>query len=151
MINWAYIAGFFDGEGNIRKNRFDRSVGINAKITQAGKRGEKVLNEIREFLSLEGIYSIVKLTRRKGGTWQECYELLIDRRVDALKFLSSMYPYLHVKKVEAQDHLRFHKIFPPLRYNRMLMSEGQYTRFAKEREQGIGRYRNGLPRRHRHA
>jgi intein/homing endonuclease len=146
MISWPYLAGFFDGEGNVRNNRSDRSITPNAKFTQAGRRGLKVLNEIREFLSIEGIYSRVKTTRKGTPKWQECYDLLIERQDDVLKFLACVYPYLRVKRVEALDYLRFYKIFTSLAYNRTVMSEGQVARYARERHLGIGKYAHGIPR-----
>jgi hypothetical protein len=42
------------------------------------------------------------------------YCLYIYRRIDALAFLEGVFPYLRIKKLEAQDILRWLRLYPPL-------------------------------------
>ncbi|MBI3046129.1 MAG: hypothetical protein HYY86_01090 [Candidatus Harrisonbacteria bacterium] len=87
-INWGYIAGFVDGEGNIVKN------GKNDYRIAIPQTHEGVLKEIQDF---SGMGNICKAKKRKPH-WKENWVYCIARQKDVLFFLKSIYPYLIVKK-----------------------------------------------------
>jgi intein/homing endonuclease len=127
-MNWAYIAGFFDGEGCIRVARAKLGIGITLQIVQVTEHVE-VLNEIAAFLkglNVEAIVNDEKFVR--NPRWRPVSNLTIRRRDSVMTFLRGVLPYIYVKKVSAQDALRFLRMYPSLRYNRLLMSEGQMRR-----------------------
>ena len=122
MMSWAYIAGFLDGEGCISlcPNQA-RPLATNLQITmsQTGVEGFCVLSEIKEFLSEHGMKSYLRPnnspSKRKHTTHREMWNLSLMARPSTVPFLRSVLPYLHVKKVKAQDCLRYMIIFPDRR------------------------------------
>lgn len=74
-MNWDYIAGFFDGEGNIMMIRHkpyqngNTSMSILIRIYQKDK---QILEEIRNFISYGKIY-------KKSGIWG-CHELSFSKK-----------------------------------------------------------------------
>jgi LAGLIDADG-like domain len=105
MINWAYIAGFFDGEGHIRQDQL--------QISQSRDRGLLMLSRVKDWLANEGIHSGVQSNPyiRKGQTDLSHY-LYITNRDNIEKFLNGVLPYLEIKRTEAQDTLRYFRLFP---------------------------------------
>jgi hypothetical protein len=104
MINWAYVAGFCDGEGTIRQN-----------YIRLYQRDPKPLNEIAAWLNKHGIYCTVRCRKTPRVTnflviHQES-SLNINRYRDMRKFIEGVMPYLIVKKTIAQDVLRYMKLF----------------------------------------
>lgn len=103
-MSWPYVAGFFDGEGSVRL--YQR--GVQLTMAQSKKRGVEVLTDIKMFLASQGITSSVyqakdiSLASSLYATGRENVSLLMTR----------MMPYLHVKKSECQDILRYFRIFP---------------------------------------
>jgi hypothetical protein len=109
-MTWAYIGGFFDGEGC-----------VNCREAPVGGRGVRrqfrlnvyqntrdVLDEIARFLSGEGIEARVvgherpdRVAKGHAGSFM----LDITGVVNVWKVLHSMYPYLRVKREEAVDVL----------------------------------------------
>ena len=74
-LNRDFIRGYFDGDGCIR------SKGVEIKITT----GSKVfVNKLKKYIDVLGIYSII---RTKGNT----YDLCMERKADAIKFLQHIY------------------------------------------------------------
>lgn len=106
-MNWNYLAGFFDGEGCIyfRVGAWNKKI----HITQKGERGRKVLSEIQDFLQEHGIKS--QLTLRSGTDY---WMLWLCAQKDMTNFLYGVFPYLRVKKLEAQDLLRYFKLYPSI-------------------------------------
>lgn len=107
-LSWQYIAGFFDGEGHITfsQNR------LQAGIAQAGKIGYQTLAEIKTFLLSHGITSSlhgkIQILDHKPQ-----YTLSFSRR-QVVALLEHLMPYLRIKKVKAQDVLRYRKLYPSL-------------------------------------
>ena len=113
-MNWAYVAGFFDGEGDLGMcPRFCLT------ITQ---KNHQVLLEILAFFQHQGI--------KGGGIYKNTngtHRINLGGSGDVMIVLRGMLLYLRVKKVIAQDTLRYTKLYPPLRTgttaHTMLMKE----------------------------
>jgi len=111
-MSWAYIAGFFDGEGHIGM----QGRGIQLSMAQSRKRGLEVLREIKEFLALHGVKSSTYINKNP----EKCHSLWVTNRPDIRYLLNLLMPYLHVKKEEAQDHLRYITMFPAIKRGTLL-------------------------------
>jgi hypothetical protein len=124
---WPYLAGFFDGEGNISVLAPAPTV----TIAQSGEGGKVLIESLAVAIKAEldrrklrgSIHVIAwrpnpKNTRSLAKTPKNAlvsYRLSITHR-DAVGFvLSSMLPFLKMKKVAAQDLLRFFRIFPKMK------------------------------------
>jgi hypothetical protein len=103
-MSLQYIAGFFDGEGTIR---ISAKGGLQISIAQKGERGRQVLNAIRSDLTLLGVTA-----RMFGVTKQAMYPMGVTGQENVLKLCRLLLPYLHVKRTEVADHLRFYTLFP---------------------------------------
>lgn len=120
QMSWEYIAGFFDGEGHVSLNRqqkngegqFSRG---NPRVTlvQAHERGKNLLEEISLFLTENAITSVVEI-HDDGEHRSKCYRLRITGFRGVVPFLTAVFPYLRIKKLEAQDILRYDLVFPTL-------------------------------------
>lgn len=110
-MNWEYIAGFFDGEGCIHMSHGGRCKTY-VSICQSQDRGRRVLEEISKFLfEADMIHSVVSSYERKNRT-KTMHLLTVKRREDVQCFLMYVLPLVRIKKVEAQDVLRYFKMFP---------------------------------------
>lgn len=113
-MNWAYIAGIFDGEGSLSSPIGPSRAAIAITITQAGSVGFAMLKEIAEFLAQRGI---------KAGLNQYPHAFKHRKVVhriylygdDVINFLRPTFPFLRIKRVVAQDVIRYRKMFPPFR------------------------------------
>ncbi len=108
-----YIAGFFDGEGNI-----NMPLGGKCKprvcFYQSGDLGREILMEIADFLKhWLGIETHLYHPSLKSGH-QPMHQLKIYGRDNVESLLLVIRPYLRVKRTEAQDFIRYFKVFPPL-------------------------------------
>jgi hypothetical protein len=108
MMNWAYIAGFFDGEGNI--NERGHGVFIYQNDLES-------LNQIAKFLGEQGMrrskFSVKESGFRKDGT-KRCNVLHYGAKREVLIFLNGVLPYLIVKRQRAEDLRRYLILFPPM-------------------------------------
>lgn len=134
-ISWAYVAGFWDGEGSF-------TVGVDvflATASQAGLIGKLVLSEISEFLTEEGIHSKVRLAGRagRGLRTKDGYMISIHRRDDVQRFCQRVVPHLRVKKAAAQDFLRYFKLYPRLKSVRSFGSEIQDRRSDRRKPTAV--------------
>ena len=109
---WAYVAGFFDGEGSIsisgsqvRSPRF---------VIQIAQKSRIVLDKIQTFLSTRGINSRV-YARTDAAHVNGMHNLYIGTADDVLKFLRNVRPYVIVKKQTAEDAMRLSILYPSLR------------------------------------
>lgn len=80
---------------------------------QSGQEGLAVLTDIQAFLLQEGIAAPVYDKHRKNYK-RKMFVLLISNRKAGRAFLERVLPFLRVKKLLAQDVLRFYRIFPQL-------------------------------------
>lgn len=114
-FNRAWLAGFFDGEGHVS---ITLSVGrkqITIGIAQSGESGRLLLTALQAWLAEHGIPANVHARKVQGISLQVPYSLEIKSTEGYSKFLRLVLPYLHVKKVIAQDVLRYHTLWPSLR------------------------------------
>ena len=100
MINWAYVAGFFDGEGNIHGDKHKSSVQIRIDNTF-----RRALVEIRSFL---GCGTVSNRGKAKPHH-KDRYRLTIANHVDVLRILEGVHPYLIVKKRSADKMIAYIK------------------------------------------
>src|SRR5258706_1175132 len=142
-ISWEWIAGFFDGEGSIGvyTNNARASGMTTASASQAGERGEKVLKEIQVFLAQRDIKSY--LGYKKNVRIKDVWALRILARNSLEPFIRGILPYLRVKKLEAQDVLRFIIAFPPI-------PQGTYFKELNEERRQTGWYKKKIHCPHGH-
>ena len=110
-MTWQYIAGFFDGEGNVNTSASrGRSWAVRIVQTETN-----VLNRIAKFLEEHNIeshlyhsYKASQYKKANKDLW--CLQLTGESNVN--QFLAGVLPFLIVKKPLAQDIIRFFKIYP---------------------------------------
>lgn len=110
-MNWKYIAGFFDGEGSIVSGS-----GVSSVYVRISQKNRHILDDIRFFLSANGIVSGITFDKRVS---KPSHNLYLASRSSVTLFLTSIFPYLRVKKTIAQDALRLMIMHPrlPNRYH----------------------------------
>lgn len=115
-ITWAWLAGFFDGEGCLHIKMAGR--GVHWSLYQAGSRGLAVLCEIQTFLAAHGIksaiYSRPPRQHAKVTSVLTSNHLYVSRRADVMTILRALLPHLRVKRVEAADAVRFYTLYPEM-------------------------------------
>jgi len=119
-VNWAYIAGFFDGEGSLYKNGTkcpDGAISYTINIPQAQSR-KIILEKIKDFIEERGVKCAIH-ARYRGIPRTPNHEIMWNLRVSAREsvkiVIEGMLPYLVAKKLFAQDVWRFYRIYPTLR------------------------------------
>jgi hypothetical protein len=84
-----------------------------AEIAQSGDIGLQVLTGISEFLAEHGIRSKVRKDNSMGKFSKlPIYRLGMNNRVNVIQFLTGVLPYIRIKKVKAQDMLRYAQLYP---------------------------------------
>ncbi len=117
MVTWPYVAGFFDGEGCIAHVNPGK-ISWRVSITQTDVHA---LDLVTEFLNSNGIKTFrhndsKPFTGKSGHMGRRpCFSIWMGGRTGVVNFLSAVLPYLIVKKIQAQDLLRFLKMYPDLR------------------------------------
>ena len=108
VCGWAYVAGFFDGEGHLRST----GLGKYFVLTQSSRR---VLDEIAEFLREHEIRSAIYEAKHSNPKWSpSVFHLYVTRTPDIIRIIENIRPWLIVKKQVAEDMWRHAKLFPPL-------------------------------------
>ena len=117
-MNWAYIAGFFDGEGSLRVPMGQKYVtSPQVCIYQSD---QLVLLRIQRFLAAHGIHSHVRKENRMRKGLQRViskkdqYILDFSRKQSVTIFLRSIRPYAVVKKQIIEDCIRYLILFPAM-------------------------------------
>lgn len=115
-MTWEYLGGFFDGEGCITSLKVKAGYSLPGRIqlSQTQERGRVLLEEIKVFLEARDIVCSVHRADRKGNR-KEIHYLYINGQACAMKFMRGIFPYLRIKKLEAQDTMRYLVMFPPER------------------------------------
>lgn len=115
-MTWEYVAGFFDGEGNVGNAHGSGHYSPRISVSQAFTRGKQLLAKIQSFLALHGIDSklSVKVGRRNklSSTPMNC--LVVNGREKVAKLAAKLLPYSQIKKLELQDTLRYMRMYPAL-------------------------------------
>jgi hypothetical protein len=96
-MNADYIAGFFDGEGNIncrisKKNKNLKNYQF--RIYQAGEQGKEILIEIQKFLGYGNLYKKQHLNIKHKIVW----ELVIASKPEMKKFKDLIMNLCIIKK-----------------------------------------------------
>lgn len=95
-MDWSYIAGFFDGEGNIKVNKISDKEGP-IKSYQIAIRfynsNLELLNKIKDFIGYGAIYSSKK--KPPAGI---VHELTITKKSHVREVLQKLSEYSHDKK-----------------------------------------------------
>ena len=104
IMDWSYIAGFFDGEGNFKINGIKMT---NEKISyqlqiRIDNTNKEVLEKIKKFLGYGQIYTRI----RKEQNRQNIYQFTISNKKDALNFLLKIKDLLIEKKPQAEYLLK---------------------------------------------
>ena len=94
-MNWEYLAGFFDGEGNVNINKITKQNGkfsyaIQLRIYNSE---EKVLLQIKKFINIGQIYKVKRLPATNY-----VYELTITNKKDVKFFLDNIVDKLIIKQ-----------------------------------------------------
>lgn len=121
-LSWPYIAGFFDGEGHVSIVSSHNSFVAIICIGQTRERGKKLLHEMTQWLGRHGILGVTNQQECRYPKAQTLYRMWIRRRTSVIPFLTKVMPYLHIKKIESQDVLRFLVLFPA-------MNEGKVAKY----------------------
>jgi hypothetical protein len=103
----AYLAGLFDGEGCIIINKVVRKDGISPQyylIAAVTSTNKDILDYCQELTSL----GTVKVNTKEHGNTRTNYHWWMSCR-DAEALLHALYPYLRIKKIEADTAFRFQK------------------------------------------
>lgn len=108
-LSWQYIAGFFDGEGNVSMPLGKSN--LHLCLTQAGNEGLQLLGRIQEFLAEHGIPSRIDDSTKLVTGRKKVYRLCLSgKRTEA--FLRFVMPFVHIKKVISMDVLRWRTLYP---------------------------------------
>ena len=102
-MNWSYIAGFFDGEGCVQKNK--NQTGRYYPYLDITNTNLDVLKSIGKFLGSNGIrYKLNKpwKARNDPAHWLPRTHLTIYDKVSVQKCICEMFPYLIVKSDMAE-------------------------------------------------
>lgn len=132
---WAYVAGLFDAEGHLRTGAAGSSVLRPGRIDigQSGADGHAALLKVCEFLRTQGMNARVYTVGMGRKAKKPAYRLYVFSRRDVTEFLRRTVPYLRVKKVVAQDTLRYLTIFPqPRTWRSRWVSTEEILRLRKQ-------------------
>lgn len=129
MIDWQYIAGFFDGEGSVV--RYGK--GRNWILTFTNSH-EPTLKAIRDFLDYGHIYLTQRRTSRQRDSKKPVYFLKVNRWVDVIRIGQELLPRTQIKSdkllqmlTEMRSFKRRGKLPPPNEVWRIRWVEGEST------------------------
>lgn len=133
MISWQYLAGFFDGEGNVDLYR-------RVRLTIVQKNRE-ILDDIVSFLSGEGIKATlhhrVSQYKNKGVEYgpRDLWGLRVGGS-SAVRMCKFMLPYLNVKKQPVEDAIRFNIWLPTWSARQRAVNLNRYS-WANQYGRGV--------------
>ena len=106
VMTWEYIAGFLDADGHMHYLKCSKEASI-------AQKDPTVLYKIGDFLRANGITcNIYEEVRKNTPQYRKYWNLKVQQRESMERFIPKIFPYLIVKKVIAQDIMRFMKLFP---------------------------------------
>ena len=114
QITWQYVAGLFDGEGYVGVQVGGKAVSAKWSIAQSGKQGELLFSHLIPWLRAQGVKVYLHGYQCKDPRFQKKWAISGHTRASVNALLQGIFPYLIVKKLIAQDILRFLKVFPKL-------------------------------------
>lgn len=94
-MDYSYIAGFFDGEGNINKFKSKGRTYYQLRMYQSGDKGLKLLKEIKEFLGYGNLY----VKKYKNPKWKDVWELTISNKSCVRDFKNKVGKYCKLKDI----------------------------------------------------
>ena len=100
MIDWGYVAGFFDGEGNLHRDKFKSTVHLRMDNTS-----KEVLEKIQIFTG----YGQISNRGRQKPHHKDRFRLTVADHSKVLNMLEKMLPYLVVKKPKADQMICYIK------------------------------------------
>ena len=92
-MDWSYIAGFFDGEGNLHLTFVKNKTQLQLRCRLYSSVVE-VLNKIKDFIGYGYIYT----NKKSNEEWSLVYELSITKKKEVFSFLNNIFPFLVIKK-----------------------------------------------------
>lgn len=106
-MDWNWIAGFFEGEGNISLRKKSQGITQYARLIM-GQVKKEPLEAIHAFLKEQGLANPILYVRpSKNERWQPCWLLSIQIRKDVIFFLEQIVHGLYGKRQEAEDALAY--------------------------------------------
>jgi hypothetical protein len=97
-INWGCVAGFFDGEGSLHKDKLKSTVQLRIDNTC-----EESTRTVQQFIMCGRIAN----KGREKPHHKERFRLTISNHSDVFKVLNGMRPYLIVKKRAAEEMIGY--------------------------------------------
>jgi hypothetical protein len=98
VIVWGYVAGFFDGEGNLHRDKFKSTVHLRLDNTS-----KAVLEKIQSFTG----YGQISNRGRQKPHHKDRYRLTVADHSKVLIMLEKMLPYLVVKESTAKQMIEY--------------------------------------------
>lgn len=98
-MNWAYVAGFFDGEGCVGKYAH-----FHVSMNQAEPH-DLVIYAIQDFLTTQGVESRVDVSHSGRRNHNAVHVLSLNKQSEVKKFLEGVLPFLIVKREKAEEVL----------------------------------------------
>jgi hypothetical protein len=99
--SWRYIAGFFDGEGCICLSK-GKKTALGISMINAD------IDILMDILAKTG-GSIYARAVKKPSKHRVSYSLQINERIKKIQFLQNIFPYLRIKRIQAELALEFLK------------------------------------------
>ena len=113
VAQWAWAAGFFDGEGTVgvqknhSKTSKNPSFSLKVKVSQDDS---YPLEKIKVMVGAGAICKYVRIRERKGKMQQETHYSYEVTGTPAKMFLQGMLPFLTVKKKRAEFGIKFREM-----------------------------------------
>lgn len=106
--DYRYMAGFFDGEGSIMISFHNRGKGIRyhlyAAVAQSREKGKQICEDFK--LCFGGSIQLVNKQKKSHHSQVYSWSVAVQQ---ACKFLERIYPYLRIKKEQAELAIEFAK------------------------------------------
>jgi len=95
MMDWSYVAGFFDGEGSVTRH----GNGYRVTIPQTNF---EVLQKIMQSATVGHVVGL----RKRQEHWKDCWMYYITKQSDVELFLRHIAPHVLVKKKPVEQALK---------------------------------------------